>query len=89
VNYPRSYSLGNVSRPQHPATVIIKPDDIAFPDIPYLSIGWVDVDGHVSVAVFDRTVTRDIIQPGRVLVMLGVERVARVGRNQLQGVFPG
>ena len=86
---PGSYPLGHFGDPQDRPPVIVELNDISVLDAAGFGIDRMDANRLPAVTVFHDTMTGNVVEPGDVLIMVGVERKPRVGRNQLQRVSAG
>ena len=87
MNNARKNPFGNNRVAQNRSSVIIQFDRIPVPDPSFGGVGRMNPCGPPCIPVLDDTVGGNMIQPFRMLVIMGVKGEPRVGSDQLQALF--
>jgi hypothetical protein len=74
-------ALGYLSYAQYRCTIIVQFDYVALLDAPRLSVARMYSGYPVAVTILLDTMARDILQPGSMGIIMGMERIPGMGRQ--------
>jgi hypothetical protein len=89
MDHPGSYPLGHSGHTQYRPPVIIEFDHVSVLDAPGFRIDGMDANGLPAVTLFRDPMTRNIIQPRDMTIVMGVERKSGMRGNHLQRILTG
>jgi hypothetical protein len=73
VNHSGPYSISDPGNTQYRPPIVVQPDNVSVLDSAGFRISWVDTDSQPVVAIFYDTMTRNVIQPRDMMIVMGVE----------------
>jgi len=89
MDHPGSYPLGHSGHTQYRPPVIVKFDRVSVLDAAGFGIDGMDANRLPVVTLFHDTMTRNIIQPRDMTIVMGVKRKPGMRRNHLQRILTG
>jgi hypothetical protein len=89
MDHPGPYPFGHSGHAQYRPPVIVKFDHVSVLDAPGFGVHGMDANRLPAVTLFRDPMTRNIIQPRDMTIVMGMERKSGMGRNHLQRILTG